>query len=417
MLKKLFLKVPVLVLTLVMSLATVQAQNADQVTLRFPSWQWGQPGYDEFLTEAINAFEEKHPNVTIKKIPIPSKSYTAQLIKMFASGDPPEIVHMHLRNFNKLAAAGWLEPLDERLKDTDIAENWVDFLWEAGKQDGHVYGLYISGTARMLYYNKQIFEEAGLEVPTTPEEMVEAAKALTKTTSDGTQYGFSIANKPDPNLAAYGLNHFVSGLCGNWAVNGEPNATSPEVQRAIEIMRELVKSGTVPEGADRIGARQVFWEGKAAMLIEGPWVMTSIISENPDLLDDVGLAPIPFPCQIAALSNGFAIAKEQDHKDLAWEFISMIASEEWMQKYVEMTAVTSGRDQPLSDEALEKYPWMDEFAEVAEVGVGLLPDGMQIYTSDINQIIANSVAGVLFGDKSVEQATQEIQMEMEELTQ
>src|SRR5690606_25427864 len=115
------------------------------------------------------------------------------------------------------------------------------------------------------------------------EELLEAARALTVTGSDGTvtQFGFALTTRMDNNAHIYGLKNFVIGFGGNWGNDaGEPDVMNPANRQAIELEQALIAENLVPHGADRVQARQIFWEGRAAMIIEGPWVMTSVRSEN-----------------------------------------------------------------------------------------------------------------------------------------
>ncbi|MGE5590483.1 MAG: ABC transporter substrate-binding protein [Bacillota bacterium] len=385
--------------------------------LRFPSWQWGQPGYDEFFTAAIAEFTKTHPNVTIEKIPVSSANYADEMTKMFASGDPPEIVQYLTQVFYKSVDAGWLEPIDNRLAETDITQKWAPYLLDAGKVGGKAYGVWVSGSPIALMYNKKMLGEAGIEVPKTPEQFMAAAKALTKKDAAGnvTQFGYAIANKPDVNATIYGLSRFVIGLGGNWGKDGNLDVMNPANRKAIEFERDLIKAGVSPIGADRIKAREAFWTGKAAMIIEGPWVMTSVQKENPGLLPDIGVALIPFPTQFAGASNGFAIAKDQKHKDLAWEFIKMVTSQEWMEKYGEMAGVTPARQGALTAKALEKAPWLTTFAEVEKSGRNYLIPGLEGYQDEIDKIVINRVADVFHSDKSVDQALAEIQADLKKM--
>jgi multiple sugar transport system substrate-binding protein len=392
----------------------------EAIVLRFPSWQWGQPGYDEFYTAAIAEFEKTHPNVTFEKIPIASASYAADLVKMFAAGDPPEIVHYLSQIFYKAAAAGWLDPLDERLQETDIPETWVPYLSEAGKVDGTTYGIWVSGYSNALMYNKEMLAEAGVEVPETPEELLDAARKLTKRNADGTisQYGFSLTTKMDNNAYIYGFAAMMMGLGGGWGSDAENlDVTNPANKAAIELERDLIKADVVPLDADRIKARSLFYQGSAAMIIEGPWVMVSAKTESPEVFPNLAVAPIPFANQVAGPSNGFALARDQEHKDLAWEFISMVTSEEWMKKYGEMTGVAPARQGALTDKAIAEYPWLSVFAENERIGKSYLIPGLEDVDSEINRFVIDHLHGVFFGEKPVDEALAEIETDLTALVE
>lgn len=390
----------------------------EQVTLRFPSWQWGQPGYDEFFTEAIAEFEASHPGVKIEKIPVSSADYADSLTRMFAAGDPPEILQYLSQLYYLAVDADWLEELDDRLATTDIQATWAPYLWDAGNQYGHTYGVWVSGSPIALMYNRDMFDEAGVAVPTTKEELLDAARALTIRGADGTvtQFGFSLTTKMDNNANIYGLKNFVIGLGGNWGTSaGDIDVMNPANREAVELEKALIDESLVPHGADRVQARKIFWEGHAAMIIEGPWVMTSVRSENPNLLPSIGVALMPFPYQTAGTSNGFAIARDAKHKDLAWEFLDMITSQEWMERYGELAGVTPARQGALTAAALENGPWLQVFADVESTGRNYFIPGFEAAQNEIDKGVIDALAEVFYGGKNVDSALAEIQALMERL--
>jgi multiple sugar transport system substrate-binding protein len=394
------------------------AGDQQPVTLRFPSWQWGQPGYDQFLNAAIVGFEKLHPNVRIEKIPIASASYAADLVKMFAANDPPEIVQFLTQLYYKAVSADWLDPLDSPLQETDIPKVWSPYLLEAGRVSGKTYGVWVSGYSYALMYNKRMLQEANVSVPKTPEELLAAAKALTKKQPDGSvsQFGLSLTTKMDNNAYIYGFSAFLIGEGGGWGQDASHlTVETPANKRAIELERDLIRAGVVPLDADRIRARELFYQGKAAMIIEGPWVMTSAATENPGLLPDLAVAPIPFANQAAGPSNGFAIARGQKHKQLAWEFIRMITSRPWMERYGEMTGVTPAMQGAVSERTLQHYPWLSVFAANENAGKSYLVPGLQDVDGEIDKAVIDHLYGVFFGQKPVDQALGEIKADIEKL--
>ena len=375
-----------------------------KVVLRFPSWQWGQPGYDEFFSAALAAFTEQHPNVTFQKIPIESASYASEMVKMYVANDPPEINQFLSQLYYQAASAGWYETLDSPLKGTDIETSWSPFLDKAAVFDGNRYGIWISGSSQALMYNKKMFAEANLQPPTTSEELLTSAKTLTKDAAGGKQYGYSITTKMDVNGYIYGLSSFIAGFGGSWVKSGKLDVSHPANTAAIEFERDLVKAGATPLGLDRIAARQAFYEGKAAMMIEGPWVMTSAAKENPGIVAYLGVVKLPFKNQVAGTSNGFAMAKNQKYSYEAWQFIKMIMSKPWQEKYGEMTGVAPGRSNSLTPKALQSAPWLTTFAEAQDKGKSYITPGFETQENQIGTIIAQEVNDVFFGNDTAVQA-------------
>jgi multiple sugar transport system substrate-binding protein len=387
----------------------------EKVVLDFPSWQWGQPGYDAFFKEVTAAFVKTHPNVEFRPIPIPLEKYADQQIVRFSSGNPPGIMQWSLFDYHTFAKAGWLQPLDERLRTTDIPRTWNKGFLGFTAVDGAQYGVMLSGSSQMLFVNQAMFRKAGVAVPKTPEAFMDAAKKLTvREGGRVVQYGLSMTSVAAPELWSYGLVRWVTGLGGGITDDkGTPTATSPEVKRAVQMMKELLQAGAIPPGLGRIPSRQAFWEGKAAMLIEGPWVMESIKSQNPSLLPSVEVVPIPFPHQIADASNGLSIGKGQKHADLAWEFLVLATSPEWMQRYAELTGVIPGRNDAIPARAVAEKPWLKAFAEVAAKGRPQTPTGLEWAQNQVYKAIADRLSPVLFGSEELDGATAGLQKDIE----
>jgi ABC-type glycerol-3-phosphate transport system substrate-binding protein len=143
--------------------------------------------------------------------------------------------------------------------------------------------------------------------------------------------------------------------------------------------------------------------------------MTSAKTENAKILPDLGVAPIPFSTQVAGPSNGFAIAKDQKHKDLAWEFIKMVTSQAWMEKFGEMTGVTPARQGALTKKAVEDAPWLSTFAENEKTGKSYQVPGLQDVEGEIDKAVVNRLHGVFFGNRSPDEALKEIKGDIEKL--
>ena len=104
--------------------ATLSPLAHAQTTLDFPTWQAEEPGVSTWWKDLIAAYEKKYPDVKVNMQQVPFAQFVKQMTVRFAAGSPPDIVHLPSRDFASFADQGWLEPLDERLKATDITANW-----------------------------------------------------------------------------------------------------------------------------------------------------------------------------------------------------------------------------------------------------------------------------------------------------
>ena len=171
--------------------------SAQNMTLDFPSWQAEDPGFAEWWKALIADYEAKHPGVKIKLYSIPFVNYVNQLTVRFAGRNPPDIVHLPTRNFASFASQQWLEPIDDLIKATDIPAKWSplqsEMVW-----DGRTYGLLLLPYGNLLYYNEKILQDAGVKVPTTPAEWLDA---MAKTTNrDKGVFGLVTTTAEHPNM-------------------------------------------------------------------------------------------------------------------------------------------------------------------------------------------------------------------------
>ena len=128
--------------------------------------------------ELIAAYEKRYPDVKINLQQVPFAQFVKQMTVRFAAGNPPDIVHLPSRDFASFADQGWLEPLDDRLKATDIAANWPPLQSEM-QWNGKTQGVLLMGYGGVLFYNEQKLKDAKLGVPKTADEWLAAMKATT----------------------------------------------------------------------------------------------------------------------------------------------------------------------------------------------------------------------------------------------
>ena len=100
-----------------------------------------------------------------------------------------------------------------------------------------------------------------------------------------------------------------------------------------------------PPGTNSAVARQLFIDGKAAFLRDGPWVWATLQKAKPEMRPVLKMAQLPFPVLTGGASNSLHIPAKLDpqKKKLVWEFIALAATPAWQEKYVQMTGSPSGR--------------------------------------------------------------------------
>jgi multiple sugar transport system substrate-binding protein len=324
-----------------------------QTTLEFPTWQAEEPGVSTWWKELIAAYEKKHPDVKVNLQQVPFAQFVKQMTVRFAAGNPPDIVHLPSRDFASFADQGWLEPLDARLKSTDIPATWPPLQSEM-QWGGRTQGVLLMGYGGILFYNEQKLKDAKVGVPKTPDEWLAAMKATTDAGKG--QFGLATITAEHPNMVVE-MASWVVGSGADWLKGGKYNFTDPAVIKAVDA------------------ARQLFIDGKVAFLRDGPWVWGALAKAPADVRPNLKIAPLPFVATPGGASNSLHLAAKTDakKKDAAWRFIEMAASPEWQNKYA-LTGSPAPRRGALTASDLASQPHLRVINEEAAKARNLFPE-------------------------------------------
>ncbi|PIE32381.1 MAG: sugar ABC transporter substrate-binding protein [Ilumatobacter coccineus] len=235
----------------------------------------------------IADFQEANPNITVK-LEIQSWDNINDVIRTKIQGnDAPDILNVDA--FASFAADGLLYPVEEIVSPETIADIQDSFADNASV-DGVMYGLPLIASARTVFYNTDLFEQAGVTAPPkTWDELLEAAKAISALGGDIYGYGMPLGNEE----AQAETSVWVFGAGGVWTDGTKVTVDTPEALEAAQFMARMVGEGaTQPDAGatDRTPLMNVFIQGKIGMMVGLPPVIGQIAERNPDL--NYGMAPI-----------------------------------------------------------------------------------------------------------------------------
>jgi multiple sugar transport system substrate-binding protein len=377
--------------------------HAQDVVLEMPSWQATEPGTSDWWNALIDEFEAQNPGVTIEFTHEPFASYNQTMVTRFAGGNPPDILHLPAANFMVYAQEGWLAPLDEQLADvSDVVDQWTP-VQSTCEYEGQTLCVVVLGYGYVLGWNEAAFEEAGLAgPPTSSEELIEFARELTvDTDGDGAidRYGFVFPTVTHPGVETTATAFlFEADPDGHW-VNEAGELNRDAIKTAWSQMRRLIEDGSVPLGLDNNAKRQFFVEGRAAMMLEGPWIQGNINSAAPEIGEHLRVAPTPFSGTVfGGASNVLAVPADIDpeRQELAWSFIELFMSEEWQAKYATIAGQPPARADVLDDEFLAENPNMQEFVAQANIAKDYIPPGMaENFTRFRDLVVEATLAAVV----------------------
>lgn len=272
---------------------------------------------------------------------------------------------------------------------------------------GVAYGIPWFGSASGVLYRKDLFDAKELEPPTTWEEMVEVAKALT----EGDSYGITLVGANNGSgagrfqyvLRNFGLDEFTQDENGKWV-------TDVGSQKYIDALRAYtdldVKEGVVPPGAietDYPTAVNLFSSGKAAMLITGSNAIGAITSQVPELKGKLGSFPVPAVERSVSAPGGFGyfISTSSPHQAEAAEFIKFMMEKDREIEFAALSGRLPTRLEALQDSTIKEMPEMSGFLQAMEViyQTPTIPG----YT-EVQDVHGQAYQSVLTGEATVEEA-------------
>ncbi|MCX7918069.1 MAG: sugar ABC transporter substrate-binding protein [bacterium] len=311
---------------------------------------WDNSSTQIFRRPFVQEFERRYPNIKVKFIDIPATQYYAKLQTMIAGGTPPDAAYLAYDEIPIFATKKAIQPLEPYLaksKDFDFS-GYYPRVVEMLKFQGKIYAVSRDFTVFGLYYNKDMFDKAGVPYPDESwdwNKFLWAAKKLTKDINgDGKidQYGFS----PEPWLDSF--------IYWIWANGGEIVSedlktciiNKPEAVEALQFVADMrtkhkVAPSLVASQQPGQGTLDLMAAGKLGMYVNGSW-MIGLLRQQAKFNWDV--APVPKGPKTRAtvlFTVGMVIPTGSKHPNEAWEYLKYLGGPAG-QSFFGSTKIASG---------------------------------------------------------------------------
>jgi multiple sugar transport system substrate-binding protein len=261
------------------------------VTVWLGSW------YKDQIPVIVEAYKKSKPERILQIEPLPINGYLDKAIAATIGGNPPDLLDLDAVMIASMAGKNLLQPWDEYIKDLDI-KDFASGIWSAGVLNGKVYALPNRNASTVYFYNKTMFDKAGIPYPKedwTYNDMLEIAKKLTV---PGKQYGVGIAaSLSDPANVMSSFAPVLWAFGGNFldTTNTRSLLSEPNSVKAIKYWSELyTKHKVVPEGSVNYSITKdvvpMFVNNKIAMF-PGSSAQFSMLKEHKDLKSGVVVCP------------------------------------------------------------------------------------------------------------------------------
>jgi multiple sugar transport system substrate-binding protein len=293
------------------------------VTLRYLTFS-AAPDHLDALNSIIRAFERRYPNIKVAYQTAPYDSYFTKLKTSIAGGDAPDTFELDYGNFVGYAASGSLLSLDTLARNdkTFSASRFYPRAYAAFRTRGHQYALPQSFSDVLLFYNKDLFQAAGVPLPTarwTWKDELAAAHKLTKTGS-GVWGDF----QPVTFFEFYKVLAQTGGSFFN-AAHTRATFDSPKGVAAAQFL--IGKVGTVMPDTEQMSGLDdptMFKLGKLAMWHNGIWQFAAMADAK--FHWDVVVEPGNTQKANAFFANAVAISAKSKHPKEAWLWLRFLAS-------------------------------------------------------------------------------------------
>jgi multiple sugar transport system substrate-binding protein len=269
-------------------------------------------------------FEAAHPDVDIQLEDVSWDTLQQRLTTDIAGGTAPDIAIIGTRWLLDYAANDIAAPIDEYMTP-EFKAKFIDAFLEPSVIDGVTYGLPVAASARAMYYNKDLLAKAGHDQPpATWDELVQVAKDV-KEKGEGA-YGFGLQGKEIETDVYWYYALWSHG--GELVQDGKTGVDSEAGVKAATLYKSMIDQGLTepgPTGLNRQDIEALFKQGRAAMILSGPWLRGQIKTEAPNL--NYALAPIPKGTvqTTYGVTDTIMMFQSSEHKDIAWKFLEEAA--------------------------------------------------------------------------------------------
>lgn len=346
------------------------------------------------------AFMKEYPNVTVNVVNAGTNNdeYTKLQNAIKAGSGAPDVVQIEYYAFPQFSLTDAFTDLSQ-YGFADFEDDYTASTWNSVTEGDAIYGLPQDSGPMALFYNKAVFDAAGIAVPTTWDEYYEAAKAI---------------HAADPN--AYITNDtgdagFATSMI--WQAGGEPFSTDGTdvsidledegTQKWTENWNRLVEEGLVaPTSSWSDEWFRALGDGSIATLVIGAWMPGNLISGAPDGAGDWRVAPMPTydgtPASAENGGGGQAVTKQSKDPALAAGFLWWLNnSEESISLFMESGGFPSTTAELSSDEFLADAPEYFGGQKINEVLAAAADDVVEGWNYLPYQVYGNSIFGDTVG--------------------
>ena len=370
-------KILAILLSAVLGLAacTALAESSETpVTINFWHHYSAQSAENETLmNDLIPKFESENPGIKVNAVSHEWAELHDKILVSASSQSLPDVARLDIAWLPEFQQMGVLVALDQEMPDfAEVAGALLDSALSTANIGGSYYALPLNTNSKILFYNTAMLEAAGVEVPTTMDEWVEAVRKLSGTNANGQQiWGWN-----EPALSGWNICPFI------WSFGG--SLTNP-----------------MTDG---------FGTGRYAMMLEGPWKTAELAGAYPDVAYGTAYMPAGEGGSISVLGGEDIAMFNTANREAAWKFMQFMTGE-----YAE-TAMAKCGQIPVNKAALESDTVKNaDYAPFIQAIETAKARPTVAAWSEMDNELTNAMTAVVNGEKTAQEAMDELAVVFDEL--
>lgn len=338
------------------------------------------------IVDAIQEFENVYPNIKVKVVGYPWEDIQDQILKSVNGGNPPDMVH---QDAYRAGSEGVAESVEDLWSEWGAEDEFLNGALNIATWEGEKYGVPLELNTTFYLYDQALFEEEGVKVPETLDDLVNVSKELTT----DSRYGFISVS------SGWDLYGFIAAEGGDLMEELEDGSSYPSLNNEIvlDVVKKYTdivkvdKSSPVPPPQKRQADNPIamFGADRAAAFTSGPWDLKSLENDFPEKYKNLGTAVIPGNGEGSVAGGGsLFVPKGSDDREASFELMKWIVSEKYGLRMAEEMGRTPVRSS-IYDTDIFDDPILKPFIETldkAKVYPLINPEIADIFDSAIRDI-------------------------------
>ena len=360
-------------------------------------YYWETELHQQSLNKIITSFNKSQNDIVVSAKYIPFADFKKQLSIGAAVAELPDLVIIDSPDHASYAAMGIFADITDEMKNWDGLDQYYEGPLNSAMLNGRLYGLPFGSNCLALFYNEDMLKAVGAKVPTTWDELLEAARKTTK----GNVKGFAMSSLQNEE-GTFGLLPWI------WSAGATAyDVDNPQGIKAFSFLRKLVANGYMSEETINWTQGDVmhqFISENIAMMINGPWQVPTMRKQAPNLNWKVTLIPKDKEYASDLGGENFGIIKGGNVGG-ALEFVKYAADPKVMMTYINDFGYIASRKDVASQQFTKDNEVMQLFTKQMDYARprGPHPDWPKI-SDALSTAMVKSMLGVATPENAVAEA-------------